>query len=126
MVLFLDYFFHISLQMLRQNIAVRLLFQQASEKFVHVVEQILKCLVQFLCIDQGCFQHPKVDSFIVLKGEQCRIDILDINLRIFHLRIHELFKSIEKNGRVIRNDNIGCQRRKVIQFFQPAGPDQPV
>ena len=67
MVLFLDDFFHISLQMLRQDIAVRLLFQQAAEKLVHVVEQILKRLVQFLRIDQGCFQHPKIDPFIILK-----------------------------------------------------------
>ena len=78
MILFLDNFFHIPVQMLPQKFPVRLLIQKPLEKLVHIMKHILQRFVQLSCIDQGRPEHIQIYSGIILKGKQCGIYILNI------------------------------------------------
>ena len=52
MIFFPHDFFHITVQMLPQQISVVFLFQKTGEKAVHVVEHVLQGLIQLTGIDE--------------------------------------------------------------------------
>ena len=126
MVFFPDNLFHISVQMLFQKIPVKLLFQKPCKKFIHVMQHILQCFVEPSGIDKCCPEHIQIHPRIIFKREQCRIDILDIDLCLLQVLRRKPLKGIHKYCCIIRNYDIRHQCIIIFNFLQPSFSDQPV
>ena len=125
MVLLPDNFFHITFQVIFQKICIVFLLQQAGKKFIHIVQHVLKRLIQLFRVDQRRAEKAQPGSSVIFQGKQNCIDILNIDLGFVFLIAVESAKRFQHDSRIVGYDYIGRHGCVIIDFPEPSGPQKP-